>query len=53
MQLPPFTWKSCTVFMIGVVAALLAAYFLIAALVNTTPRVRVPAQPPASGATGH
>jgi hypothetical protein len=48
MQLPPFTRKSCLLFMIGVVAALLGIYFLIAALYHATPRIRVPPAPPAS-----
>jgi hypothetical protein len=48
MQLPPFTRKSCLVFMIGVVSALLAVYFLIAALNNASPRIRVPQPPPAN-----
>ena len=48
MQLPPFTWKSGLLFMVGVIAALLGAYFLFATLYNSTPKVRVPPPPPAS-----
>jgi len=41
MSLPPFTWKSCLVYLIGVAAVLFIVYQLIMALYNATPRKRV------------
>jgi hypothetical protein len=38
MRLPPFTWKSALLYMIGVAAVLLIAYLLVAKLMETTPR---------------
>jgi cytochrome c-type biogenesis protein CcmH/NrfF len=48
MSLPPFTARSCALWLVGVVAALLGIYFLIAALIHAQPRVRIPPSPPAS-----
>jgi hypothetical protein len=45
MPLPPFTLKSCLVYLIGVAAALLIVYQLIMALYHATPRKRVNLQP--------
>ena len=42
MQLPPFTWKSALVYLIGVAAVLLIVYLLISALFHMTPRRTIP-----------
>ena len=41
MSLPPFTWKSCLVYLIGVAAVLFIVYELVMALYHATPRKRV------------
>lgn len=38
MQLPPFTWKSALLYLVGVAAVLAIVYFLVARLMETTPR---------------
>jgi hypothetical protein len=38
MQLPPFTWKSALLYLVGVAAVLAIVYFLVAKLMETTPR---------------
>jgi hypothetical protein len=47
MQLPPFTWKSALLFLVGVAAVLLIVYMLISALFHMTPRRGIP--PPSNG----
>ena len=41
MRLPPFTWKSCLVYLVGVAAVLFLVYMLISALYHATPRKRI------------
>jgi hypothetical protein len=41
MRLPPFTWKSCLVYLIGVAAVLFLVYMLILALYHATPNQRI------------
>ncbi len=50
MQLPPFTWKSALVYLVGVAAVLLIVYMLISALFHMAPRRSIPAT--SSGAAG-
>ncbi|MBV8673526.1 MAG: hypothetical protein JOZ33_08840, partial [Acidobacteriaceae bacterium] len=38
MPLPPFTWKSALLYLVGVAAVLVIVYLLIAKLMQTTPR---------------
>jgi uncharacterized BrkB/YihY/UPF0761 family membrane protein len=41
MKLPPFTWKSCLLYLVGVAAVLLIVYMLIAMLLRATPQKRI------------
>jgi hypothetical protein len=38
MPLPPFTWKSALLYLVGVAAVLLIAYLLVAKLMEMRPR---------------
>jgi hypothetical protein len=38
MPLPPFTWKSALLYLVGVAAALVIAYLLVAKLMEMRPR---------------
>jgi len=38
MPLPPFTWKSALLYLIGVAAVLAIAWMLVAKLMQTTPK---------------
>ena len=42
MQLPPFTWKSALVYLLGVAAILLILYMLISVLFHMAPRRSIP-----------
>jgi cytochrome c-type biogenesis protein CcmH/NrfF len=42
MQLPPFTTKSVLLWLVGAAAVLLGTYFLISALINSTPKQTIP-----------
>ncbi|MBV8437595.1 MAG: hypothetical protein JOY95_08805 [Silvibacterium sp.] len=41
MQLPPFTWKSALLYLVGVAAVLVIAYLLVAKLMETRPRYSI------------
>jgi hypothetical protein len=45
MQLPRYTWKSALLYLAGVVAVLIALYFIATVLFNSTPHQRVIPQP--------
>lgn len=48
MQLPPFCAKSAFIYMVGVIAMLLIAYFLVSAIFNSQPHIRIHTQPTSS-----
>ena len=48
MPLPPFTWKSALLFLVGVAAVLLIAYLLVAKLMQTTPKQSITPRPSTS-----
>lgn len=41
MPLPPFTWKSALLYLVGVAAVLAIAWMLVAKLMNTAPRFSI------------